>query len=209
MQDPQVEVREQASSALTALLLPFATSELCVTMTRRFEKLASTPLPSKQQPAHQPTEAKAMTTKSQQQQIGPVSSALARRHAGVLGLCSLCMLSPFDVPEWLPPVVASISNHVRDLPPIGSSARHTIADFKRSHQGSSLSFCFSLSLDLFSYCDVVRANLLLFSPLLSSFLQNDGIYSASGLRSHNLKPTTQQPLLRHTLFDLTHHCAVK
>lgn len=45
-------------------------------------------------------------------------SAIIKRHAGVLGLCSYVDAHPYDVPDVLPEVLMLLSDHVNDPPPI-------------------------------------------------------------------------------------------
>lgn len=43
---------------------------------------------------------------------------------------------PFDVPEWLPAIVARLAGHAFDPSPIGSAAKKCISEFQRSHLDS-------------------------------------------------------------------------
>ena len=68
--------------------------------------------------------------------IGPTSD-ITLKHAGVLGLCSLVVSYPYDIPKWLPDVLVILakhsSKHVKNQH-IQSSIRTTFADFRRTHQ---------------------------------------------------------------------------
>lgn len=46
------------------------------------------------------------------------NNALKLRHAGVLGLCSFISSHPYDVPDFLPDVFNTLSDHLNDPPPI-------------------------------------------------------------------------------------------
>ena len=44
--------------------------------------------------------------------------ALLRRHAGVLGLGALVLAFPYEVPEFMPKLLMTLSNHVNDPQPV-------------------------------------------------------------------------------------------
>jgi len=62
------------------------------------------------------------------------AAAMATRHGGVMGLVTLVVLHPYDVPPHIPGVLAYLSGHVSDPSPIDSIVKKLFADFKRTHQ---------------------------------------------------------------------------
>ena len=46
------------------------------------------------------------------------SEKLLRRHAGVLGLCACVTAFPYDVPDFIPEILMTLSTHVDDPQPI-------------------------------------------------------------------------------------------
>ncbi|XP_037083000.1 proteasome activator complex subunit 4B-like isoform X1 [Pollicipes pollicipes] len=58
---------------------------------------------------------------------------LRQRHTGVLGLCAFVNAAPYDVPEHLPQTLMILGDHVNDPPPIQTTIRKTMMNFKRTH----------------------------------------------------------------------------
>lgn len=42
--------------------------------------------------------------------------------------------APYDVPDWLPPVLLALAKHVNDPQPVGGSVKRTFGEFWRTHQ---------------------------------------------------------------------------
>lgn len=69
----------------------------------------------------------------------PVPCDLTLKHAGVLGLCSLVVSFPYDIPKWLPDVLvvlAKLTSHLQKSQHITASIKATFADFRKTHQDS-------------------------------------------------------------------------
>lgn len=49
------------------------------------------------------------------------SENLVKKHAGILGLCSIVAAFPYDVPDFLPDVLMILVNHLNDPQPISVS----------------------------------------------------------------------------------------
>jgi proteasome activator subunit 4 len=60
--------------------------------------------------------------------------ALRRRLGGCLGVAAVVSAHPFDVPPFLPRVLAALARHAADPAPIGATVKRTVADFRRTHQ---------------------------------------------------------------------------
>jgi Proteasome-substrate-size regulator, mid region/Domain of unknown function (DUF3437) len=59
---------------------------------------------------------------------------LCRRHGAVLGLSSMVMSRPYQVPPWMPSVLVQLAACINDAPPISASTRKLFADFMRTHR---------------------------------------------------------------------------
>ncbi|KAI8048198.1 hypothetical protein BDF22DRAFT_703922 [Syncephalis plumigaleata] len=62
------------------------------------------------------------------------NTVLHQRHAGALGLSSMILAFPYEIPSWMPSVMIHLSKCLADPEPIKSTVRHTFAEFKRTHQ---------------------------------------------------------------------------
>lgn len=60
-------------------------------------------------------------------------AAMLRRHAGVLGLCSIVRAHPHDTPDYLPAVIAEVADHSADPYPIAKSVSDTLMEYSRNH----------------------------------------------------------------------------
>jgi len=118
LSDPQIEVRELASVCLTSLLRT-ALPENLTSFVEQFSKLAKTPIQKRNQKS---------SISNEQNQINIII-----RHSGVLGLSSLILSSPYDVPEWLPNTLTTLAEHLTDPSPISETAKKTFAEFWRTH----------------------------------------------------------------------------
>ena len=49
---------------------------------------------------------------------GSTAMKMIKRHAGVLGLCACVSASPYDVPDYMPEILMTLSEHVEDPQPI-------------------------------------------------------------------------------------------
>ncbi|XP_074596120.1 proteasome activator complex subunit 4-like [Brevipalpus obovatus] len=65
--------------------------------------------------------------------LGYNAEKLVRKHAGVLGLCSIVKAFPYDVPDFLPNVLMILVDHLHDPQPIPGTIRKCLSDFKRTH----------------------------------------------------------------------------
>jgi hypothetical protein len=53
---------------------------------------------------------------------------------GILMIVFQVLASPYDVPDWLAPVLMALAAHVNDPAPINASVRRTFGHFWRTHQ---------------------------------------------------------------------------
>lgn len=57
--------------------------------------------------------------------------------SAVLGVSSLVKAFPYEVPPFIPSIlIECMSKHAASPPPLSTTVRATLADFKRSHQDS-------------------------------------------------------------------------
>jgi len=55
-------------------------------------------------------------------------------HSGILGLCAFVEAFPYDVPEFVPPILMELSTHLNDPQPIPMTIKKSLQEFKRTHQ---------------------------------------------------------------------------
>ena len=134
LNDPQIEVREMASSCLSSILRG-ATSSYLSQLFSQFQKLSSTRI-----------------AKNNEQD-------LIKRNSGVLGLISLVKLAPYDIPDWYPPVLMSLVRHVDDPILISKNVKKTIQDFWRTHRDM-----WEVYKDSFTFDELEILNSLMVAP---------------------------------------------
>ena len=126
LRDPELAVRIQARNLLTALIqsTSLKKTDKIKALQARFEKLARTKL------------AKRNYEKSEGgfDQKHAQGLKLRKKHCGILGLSSLILSVPYLCPAWLPEVLSFVAVFDRERAPIGSTAKQTVAEFKRTHQ---------------------------------------------------------------------------
>lgn len=76
---------------------------------------------------------KSKQTNSSTNSVSTKQSGIRLRHAGVLGLCAIINAHPYDVPDYLPAIFGELGAHLNDPPPIPTTIRQTLNDFKRTH----------------------------------------------------------------------------
>lgn len=103
IRDSQVEVRKLASITLSGLVQCSERKEI-ESMIVRFRKLVSE--------SHMPKR------KSSEPVTPSYSDLLGKRHAGILGLCSLVLAFPYDVPEWMPNILVELAQCASGPSPI-------------------------------------------------------------------------------------------
>ncbi|VDO96384.1 unnamed protein product [Soboliphyme baturini] len=64
------------------------------------------------------------------------SSSTLTRHSGVLGMSSIILSLPYSVSSYLPSVIEALCQHVHGKPPISTSVKKTLSEFKRTHVDS-------------------------------------------------------------------------
>jgi len=55
-------------------------------------------------------------------------------HSGILGLCAFVEAFPYDVPDFVPPILMELSTHLNDRQPIPMTIKKSLQEFKRTHQ---------------------------------------------------------------------------
>jgi len=128
LQDPQLEVREKAGGVLGGLFhCGFITSVDRKKMTDSFILAANKKLKKYKEVEGSTAEDKAAWQIKHNQ-------ALIKRHAGVLGLCSVVSACPYDIPDHLPEALMVLGDHLHDPNPIPATVKRVLQDFKRTHQ---------------------------------------------------------------------------
>eukprot|EP00744_Colponema_vietnamica_P014898 GILI01020862.1.p1 GENE.GILI01020862.1~~GILI01020862.1.p1 ORF type:complete len:493 (+),score=137.66 GILI01020862.1:187-1479(+) len=121
--DAQVEVQNIACSALSSFLR-LAEPTQVPSLLQRFLKLAAVAIGKRQR------DSESVPAKNSEE----YQSLLRRRHAGVLGLAALTYAYPYDVPSWMPEVMAVICKRRGDPMPIRSTVSKCCAEFWRTHK---------------------------------------------------------------------------
>lgn len=116
--DEQVEVRNNASKALSGLIRCGLVDP--ATLAALLAAWAGPPRTAKTGPAA------AMSPEER--------AALVQRHAGALGLRALVEAFPYSVPAWMPDVLVKFCLHVSDVDPIGATVRAGMSEFWRTHR---------------------------------------------------------------------------
>jgi len=122
LSDPQLEVRELAALSLSGLVKT-SFREKIPSIIELFKKNLKIPLPGKKKIGDSP----------QPSNVND-SEVILKRHAAVLGLSSVVLAFPFDVPPFLPLVLELLVAHIDDPLPIQSTVKKVMADFRRTHQ---------------------------------------------------------------------------
>ena len=61
------------------------------------------------------------------------SGQLVRRHSGLLGLGAVVLAFPYSIPPFLPDVLMLVGAFLQATPPLQSTAKHVLSEFKRTH----------------------------------------------------------------------------
>lgn len=70
-------------------------------------------------------------------EVAGYQDALVKAHSGVLGIASLINAFPFEVPPFIPSVmIETMTKHSTSPPPISTTVKQCLTDFKRSHADS-------------------------------------------------------------------------
>ncbi|CAO3588698.1 unnamed protein product [Absidia cylindrospora] len=121
--DPQIEVRAMAGITLSGMVR-CSSRQVVAVLRSKYTTLLCQPLPkrSRQRDARGKT-------------IDPPGwqDAMLHKHAGALGLACLVNAFPYEVPDWMPPVLCQLAECISDPAEIQSTIRKTFSDFRRTH----------------------------------------------------------------------------
>ncbi|KAJ3319363.1 hypothetical protein HDV06_006390 [Boothiomyces sp. JEL0866] len=121
IQDPQLEVRKLCSVTLSGIIRCSERRSINQLKDTFINMLTETKLPKRKKGEKPPESYSLLVTK---------------RHAAILGLSSLVLAFPYDVPEWMPSVLVLLAQCANDPSPISTSITLTFGEFKRTHQDS-------------------------------------------------------------------------
>jgi len=163
LHDTQLEVREAASSTLSGMVqcTRFDEQNLVLPLLERFKRgIIMNPMPKRRLPGTSGSgistpQAMGINTPSppQSRVSTPVpgglggtllrpnkdTETLIRRHASVLGLSAIISAFPYEVPDWMPSILAFLANRASgDRGMISISVKKTLGDFKKTHQDTWL-----------------------------------------------------------------------
>jgi len=108
LSDPQLEVRVQTSKTLAGIL-KLLDDRTVDSLRSRFLAQAS---------------------------AVPAARALVQRHGGVLGIASVILSFPYDVPAWMPDLLLRFAAFISDPMPIKATVKQTFMEFWRTHSDS-------------------------------------------------------------------------
>ncbi|KAK9818405.1 hypothetical protein WJX72_012161 [[Myrmecia] bisecta] len=128
--DKKLEVQDLAADTLSGILkgLPGAQVE---GLRKRFLREVELMFPNKRQ------KHKLALTAKPAPGPGP-NSSLTDKHAVVLGLKAFVLSSPYDVPAWLPDVLMALVRAAAEKPPVKTTVRKTLGEFRRTHEEAGL-----------------------------------------------------------------------
>ncbi|GAA6053733.1 hypothetical protein JCM3770_003189 [Rhodotorula araucariae] len=123
LRDPKIEVREAAASTLSGIVRCSQRSAIVSLIQRFMGILRSTKIPKRRD--------------TQGNEVAGYQEALIAAHSAVLGISSLVKAFPYEVPPFIPSIlIECMSKHAASPPPLSTTVKATLADFKRSHQDS-------------------------------------------------------------------------
>ena len=125
LQDSQLEVQQLASVTLSGMLrCRLADDTLCGT----FMELSMTPIRRRKRRRG------ASSAEKEPPLTAEEKSAIATRHAGLLGLQAFVTAFPYSIPDWMPAVLVYVSECIGDPDPIKACVKKTLSEFWRTHQ---------------------------------------------------------------------------
>ncbi|KAJ3008563.1 UNVERIFIED_CONTAM: hypothetical protein HDU68_003042 [Siphonaria sp. JEL0065] len=129
----QVEVRNLAGVTLSGLVRCSERASIS-TLKVKFEALLKATKAAKKKATLPPRpESESPTSPTTGGSLHPL---VVQRHAAVIGLSSLVLAFPYEVPSWMPGVLITLSTCISDQAPVAAAVSRTFADFRRTHQDS-------------------------------------------------------------------------
>ncbi|GAA5854935.1 hypothetical protein JCM8547_004128 [Rhodosporidiobolus lusitaniae] len=121
LRDPKVEVREATANTLSGIVRCSQRSAIASLIKNFRETLRSTKLPKRRDASGKEVEG--------------YQETLVKAHSAVLGISSLVRAFPFEVPPFIPSIlIECASKHAASPPPLSTTVKSMLADFKKSHQ---------------------------------------------------------------------------
>ena len=75
-----------------------------------------------------------ITRKRGQEKDAAYYSTVNSRYTAVLGLCAIILSFPYNMPDFLPEIIVTITKCISDPSPIQGTVRKTFLEFKSTHQ---------------------------------------------------------------------------
>ncbi|GAA6033408.1 hypothetical protein JCM8097_006736 [Rhodosporidiobolus ruineniae] len=124
LSDPKIEVREAAASTLSGIVRCSQRSAIASLIARFRGTLRETKVPKKRRD-------------KEGKEVEGYQDKLIKAHSAVLGLSSIIRAHPFDVPPFVPSILIEVgSTHSASPPPLSTTVKALLADFRKSHQDS-------------------------------------------------------------------------
>jgi proteasome activator subunit 4 len=132
-----VELQELAGEALVAFMAALPAARRAAAASTFLKQLVATKLP-KRVPAPAAGaggggEGEAEAAAAHRAYKAALAKALRQRHGAAIGAASVVKAHPFDVPDFLPPVLAALARHATDAAPVGPTVKKAIAEFRATH----------------------------------------------------------------------------
>lgn len=156
LNDPQLEVREAASSTLSGMVqcTRFDEENIVLPLLARFKTgIIMNPMPKRRLPGATsgistpqaegifslPGSGRNTPNGLEHFRFNKDQETLIRRHAAVLGLSSIITAFPYEIPLWMPSTLAFLANKASgNRGMIGVSVKKTLGEFKKTHQDTWL-----------------------------------------------------------------------
>ncbi|GAA6008845.1 hypothetical protein JCM10207_001745 [Rhodosporidiobolus poonsookiae] len=123
LRDAKVEVREAAASTLSGIVRCSQRSAIASLIARFRGTLRETKLPKRRD--------------KEGKEVEGYQPALVAAHSALLGVTAIVKAFPFEVPPFVPSILIEASmKHAASPPPLSTTVRSTLSDFKKSHQDS-------------------------------------------------------------------------
>jgi proteasome activator subunit 4 len=117
LSDTQLEVREAAAATFVPLIRDTRGDAIAVIREKFVSALRETCVRARRG-----------------QRIVMSPEQVCKRHGAILGLGSMISASPYDVPDWMPSVLVTLTGCINDPAPLSTTTRRIFGDFMRTHR---------------------------------------------------------------------------
>ncbi|GAA5836406.1 hypothetical protein JCM11251_007072, partial [Rhodosporidiobolus azoricus] len=122
MRDEKLEVREAAANTLSGIVRCSRRSAIASLIARFRKVLKETKIPKRRD--------------KEGKEVEGYQPAIVKTHSAVLGISSIIRANPFDVPSYVPSILLEMGRHATSPPPLSTTVRSTLNDFRKTHSDS-------------------------------------------------------------------------